>query len=64
MTRNRIAVDMIDTKKNKTLAMPYPSMLRAVHKQATPTSEAVVVKSKIKITARKLCRRNNVLNEK
>lgn len=66
MTRSSDAVDMIEATKHRTLSMAYedtPSVDRAIDKQAMPISQAVVRQVRIKMTARKLCKRNNVLHE-
>ena len=65
MIRSSVAVDVMDRKKNKTLSTPYEdtsSVDRVVNKQAMPISQTVVRQFRIKMTARKLCKRNNVLN--
>lgn len=64
MTRNRIPLDMMANKKNSGLSTAYedaPWDVCVVNKQARPISQAVVKQIKIKMKARKLCKRNNVL---
>lgn len=60
-----MAIDMMDIKRNKALSTPYEdapsSCVRPSNKHALPISQALVKHITIKMTARKLCKRNNVL---
>ncbi|CRK93051.1 CLUMA_CG006645, isoform A [Clunio marinus] len=66
MRRNKIAIDVIDRKKNKALSMvretPLPSIL-ARNKNPHPISVTLVKHIANNNTPRNLCNRNNVLLE-
>lgn len=65
MTRNSIPPDTMASKKNNGLSTACEDEAWVdcvVNKQARPISQAVVKQMKIRMKARKLCKRNNVLN--